>query len=56
MVPANFVSLPLKLVQPSIYATAIDNDKYFANTKMYLAVSAETSQAEIVGKTPNWSR
>jgi type VI secretion system protein ImpJ len=53
VVPANFISLPLKLVQPSIYATAIDNDKYFANTKMYLAVSAEASQAEIVAKTPN---
>jgi type VI secretion system protein ImpJ len=53
VVPANFISLPLKLVQPSIYATAIDNDKYFANTKMYLAISAEASQAEIVSKTPH---
>jgi type VI secretion system protein ImpJ len=53
VVPSNFVSLPLKLVQPSIYATSIDNDKYLVNTKMYLAVSAETSQAEIVGKTPH---
>ena len=53
VVPSNFVSLPLKMVQPSIYATSIDNEKYLANTKMYLAVSAETSQAEIVGKTPN---
>ena len=52
VVPTNFVSLPLKLVQPSIYATPIDNDKYLANTKMYLAMSAETSQAEIVGKAP----
>ena len=53
VVPSNFVSLPLKMVQPSIYATSIDNDKYLLNTKMYLAVSAETSQADIVGKTPN---
>jgi type VI secretion system protein ImpJ len=53
VVPSNFVSLPLKMVQPSIYATSIDNDKYLLNTKMYLAVSAETSQAEVVGKTPN---
>ncbi len=52
VVPSNFVSLPLKLVQPSIYATAIDNDKYLVNTKMYLAVNAEVSQAEIVSKTP----
>ncbi len=52
VVPSNFVSLPLKLIQPSIYATAIDNDKYLSGTKMYLAVNAETSQAEIVNKVP----
>jgi type VI secretion system protein ImpJ len=52
VVPTNFVSLPLKLIQPSIYATAIDNDKYLMNTKMYLAVNAEASQAEVVSKTP----
>jgi type VI secretion system protein ImpJ len=52
VVPSNFVSLPLKLVQPSIYAASIDNDKYLVNTKMYLAIGAETSQAEIAGKTP----
>jgi type VI secretion system protein ImpJ len=52
VVPSNFVSLPLKLVRPFIYATSIDNDKYLTNTKMYLAINAETSQAEIVGKAP----
>ncbi len=52
VVPSNFVSLPLKLVRPSIYATSIDNDKYLVNTKMYLAINAETSQADIAGKTP----
>lgn len=52
VVPSNFVSLPLKMVQPAIYAAPIDNDKYLVNTKMYLAISAETSQAEIAGKTP----
>jgi type VI secretion system protein ImpJ len=52
VVPTNFVSLPLKLIQPSIYGTAIDNDKYLTNTKMYLAVSAEASQADIVSKAP----
>ncbi len=52
VVKSNMVSLPLKLVQPSIYATSIDNDKYLQNTKMYLAISAEVPQAEIVGKSP----
>ena len=52
VVPANFVSLPLKLVQPSIYATAIADDKYLTNTRMYLALSAEMGLADLISKTP----
>ena len=52
VVKSNFVSLPLKLIQPNIYGTAIDNDKYLTNTKMDLAVVAEASQADIVSKVP----
>ena len=52
VVPTNCVSLPLKLVQPSIYATALADDKYLANTRMYLAISAEMNEAELIGKTP----
>jgi type VI secretion system protein ImpJ len=53
VVKSNFVSLPLKLVQPFIYAAPIDNDKYLQNTRMYLAIAAESSQAEIVSRVPN---
>jgi type VI secretion system protein ImpJ len=52
VVPTNVVSMPLKLVQPSIYATSLDQDKYLVNTRMYLAVSAETSQADLIGRAP----
>ncbi len=52
VVPSNFVSLPLKLVQPSIYATALSDDKYLKNTKMYLALQAEMKEAELISKTP----
>ncbi|HTS31557.1 MAG TPA: type VI secretion system baseplate subunit TssK [Bryobacteraceae bacterium] len=52
VVPKNFVALPLKISQPFIYATSIDNDKYLLNTKMYLAIRAETSQADIAGGVP----
>jgi type VI secretion system protein ImpJ len=52
VVPSNFVSLPLKLTQPSIYATALAEDKYLVNTRMYLAITAEMSQAELIAKTP----
>ncbi len=52
VVPSNFVSLPLKLVQPSIYATALSDDKYLQNTRMYLAINAEMTEAELINKTP----
>jgi type VI secretion system protein ImpJ len=52
VVPSNFVALPLKLTQPFIYAASIDNDKYLQNTRMYLAIGAEASQAEIVSRVP----
>jgi type VI secretion system protein ImpJ len=53
VVPSNFVALPLKLVQPSIYATLLDDDKYLVGTRMYLALSAEMDQAELIKKAPN---
>jgi type VI secretion system protein ImpJ len=52
VVPSNFVSLPLKLVQPSIYATALSDDKYLKNARMYLAIQAEMNEAELIHKTP----
>jgi type VI secretion system protein ImpJ len=53
VVPSNFVSLPLKPVRPSIYATSLDEDKYLVNTKMYLAVSAEMGEADLINKAPH---
>jgi len=52
VVPSNVVSLPLRLLQPSIWGTPLDQDKYLVNTRMYLAVSADTSQAELINRTP----
>lgn len=52
VVPSNFVTLPLKLAQPSIYATTIDEDKHLIGTKMYLAVNAEMTEPEIATKVP----
>ena len=39
-------------MQPSIYATSIDNEKYLQQTRMYLAISADMSQADLIAKTP----
>lgn len=52
VVPSNFVSLPLKLSQASIYATALADDRYLRNTKMYLAVRAEMNEGELISKAP----
>ena len=52
VVPTNVVSLPLKQLKNTIYATAIDQDKYLANTRMYLAFSADTSEESIIRKVP----
>lgn len=53
VVPSNYVSLPLKLAQPSIYATLIEDDKYLVNTRMYLAVSSDLNSGEIIKRVPN---
>ena len=52
VVPTNVVSLPLKLVQSSIYATALDDEKYLKDTRMYLAISTGNSEEELIRKAP----
>ena len=52
VVPSNFISLPLKQVQPSIYATALADDKYLSGTRFYLALSAGMNQADLISKAP----
>jgi type VI secretion system protein ImpJ len=52
VVPSNFVSLPLKLIKTSIYGTAITDDKYLQNTKLYLAINAEMSSSDLIRSTP----
>jgi type VI secretion system protein ImpJ len=52
VVPANHVSLPLRLTESSIYATAIDQDRYLASPQMYLAVAADLKPEEVVRRVP----
>jgi type VI secretion system protein ImpJ len=52
VVPTNVVSLPLKHIKGTIYGTAIDQDKYLANTRMYLAISADTSEDNLIRRVP----
>ena len=52
VVPSNFVSLPLKLTRPSIYSTALADDRYLKNTRMFLAFSADAPEEEIIKRVP----
>jgi type VI secretion system protein ImpJ len=45
VVPAGCVSIPLRLAQPSIYAAALDDDRYLAAPELYLAVAADAGSA-----------
>ncbi|HUH64575.1 MAG TPA: type VI secretion system baseplate subunit TssK [Terracidiphilus sp.] len=52
VVPSNFVALPLKLLRGNIYATAIDKDRYFENSRPYLAISSDLTEADLIARTP----
>jgi len=52
VVPANYVSLPLRLAAPSVYAAAIEQDRYLEAPEWYLALKAELPQAELVRRAP----
>lgn len=52
VVPSNFVALPLKILRDSIYATAINKDSYFENSRAYLAVSADMKEADLIPRIP----
>ena len=52
VVPSHCVSLPLRLTQPLIYATAIDQDRYLSAPQLYLAVSTDSNQVDLLRKTP----
>jgi type VI secretion system protein ImpJ len=56
VVPSNFVALPLKQLRDSIYATAIDKDQYFENSRFYLAISADMREADLISRTPNLAK
>jgi len=52
VIPSNFVALPLRKVRDSIYATAIDKDRYFENSRPYLAVASDLRDADLISRTP----
>lgn len=53
VVPANAVSIPMRLVQPSVYAAALDDDKYLSAPQVFLALSASGRAAEVAQRAPH---
>jgi len=49
-VPESAISLPLRVVRPSVHAVAVDQDRWLASPHWYLAVSAPMRPAELVHK------
>lgn len=52
VVPVNHVSLPLKATEQAIYATAIDEDRFFTAPEWYVAMTAEMEAAELLRRAP----
>jgi type VI secretion system protein ImpJ len=53
VIPSNFISLPLKLLQSSIWGTPLAEDRFLKNTRLYLSVTAEMNEAELITKVPH---
>jgi type VI secretion system protein ImpJ len=53
VVPANTVSIPLKVVQPSVHAAALDQDKYLTAPQIFLAITGGGQAHELVKRVPN---
>jgi type VI secretion system protein ImpJ len=53
VVPATTVSIPMRLVQPSVYAAALDQDKYLTAPQIFLALSASGRAADVVQRAPH---
>jgi type VI secretion system protein ImpJ len=52
VVPSNWVSMPLKEVQPSIFVASIHDDRRLAGARMYLAVRVDGHGSTVAEKAP----
>jgi type VI secretion system protein ImpJ len=52
VVPARCETVPLRLVQPSVYAAALDKERYLAAPQLFLALKADIEHTDTVKKAP----
>jgi type VI secretion system protein ImpJ len=53
VVPATTVSIPLRLVQPSVYAAALDQEKYLTAPQIFLALATSGRSSDVVQRVPH---
>ena len=56
VIPSNFVAIPLKLLRGTIYANSIDKDRYFENSRPYLAISSDLKEADLIARIPSLAK
>lgn len=52
VVPARCETMSLRLVQPSVYAVALDQERYLTAPQLYLALKTDMEHADTVKKAP----
>ena len=52
VIPRNFIALQLKPTGPSIFTCSIEKDRYFENTRFYLAVAANMREPDLIARFP----
>jgi len=51
-VPKNYVSIPLRQTDASVYATALDEDRYLTAPNAFLAIRADVKPEELIRRVP----
>lgn len=51
-VPARHAALPLRQIEPSVYATALDQERYLSAPLLYLAVASSLKKEELPQRVP----
>jgi type VI secretion system protein ImpJ len=52
VVPSSYVSFPLRVVETTVHATALDDESHLAAPRWYLAVAADLPVAELLSRVP----
>ncbi len=52
VIPSKCISIPLRVVDKSLWAGTVTNDEYFKNSSFFLAITAKMGVDELIGRVP----